>query len=93
MGLLTAGGSEGVQFTLPPYSHLPNLSQAEEDVADLITAAMDTPHFHEAKESHLTLCNKRIAILFPNTPSKSRGPNRRVRRQQARSQARNRKAR
>lgn len=83
MGLLNQSGSEGVQFTLPPYSHLPGLSQAETDVADLIVAALDTPHFPEAKESHLTLCNKRIELLFPSSASTHRGPNRRVRRQQA----------
>lgn len=80
MGPLPPSGSEGVQFTLPPYMHLPGLSQAETDVADLIVAAMDTDHFPEAKESHLTLCNKRLAILFPPSASKHRGPNRRDRR-------------
>lgn len=81
MGLLAPGGSEGVQFTLPPYSHMPGLSQAEQDVADLIAAAMDTEHFPEAKESHITLCNKRLAALFPAPVVTTRGPNRRVRRQ------------
>lgn len=80
------GGSETVngpiQFTLPPYSYLPGLSQAETDVADLIAAAMDTEHFPEAKQSHITLTNKRIGLVFPNKPPTKRGPNRRVRRQQ-----------
>lgn len=78
MGTVLLGGGD-IQFTLPEYSHLPNLSQAERDVADLIVAAMDTPHFPEAKDSHLTLCNKRLSILFP--PAQPKGPNRRARRQ------------
>lgn len=81
MGLLTPGGSEGVQFTLPSYAYMPGLSQAERDVADLIAAAMDTEHFPEAKASHITLCNKRLELLFPAPVVQSRGPNRRVRRQ------------
>lgn len=83
MGLVYPGGSE-VQFTLPPYSHVSGLSQAERDVADLITAAMDTPYFPEARESHIKLINKRLEILFPAPVVKSKGPNRRARRQMAR---------
>lgn len=88
MGAVNLGQGD-VSFTLPPYSYMPNLSQAERDVADLIAAAMDSPHFPEAKESHIKLCNKRLELLFPAPVTK--GPNRRVRRQSSRNQSKGRK--
>lgn len=50
------------EIVLPPYSHLPNLTKEQADIADLIVAALSTRWFPEAKEQHLRLVNKHIGI-------------------------------
>lgn len=78
MALVLPDGAQ-VTFTLPPYSYLPGLTQAERDVADLVVAATNTSYFPEARESHFNLINKRLAATFNSGPG-PRGPNRRARR-------------
>lgn len=70
------------EFTLPPYSHLPNLDQAAKDVGDLIVAAFSTSLFPEAKEKQINLINH--ALAFWNYRPPMRQPNRAERRRKRR---------